>query len=108
MTKIIYETINKKIAIAPLKSDKIETKVVGGFATLQQKREIIAVVVKFGFSFEDVLLNSGDHILLRSDCAFKPWNKEVYTMGNEEFVLCPIEEVVGCANISWQKPEVDR
>lgn len=91
-------TINNKIAITPLKCDKIEAKVTGGFAQIS-RNDVIAVkiVLPYDDPTRELYLRSGSFVFVRSSSAFKPWNKEVYRLREMDldFVMCPIEEVIG-------------
>jgi hypothetical protein len=93
-----YCTFNKKVAIAPLKSEKLDPKVVGGFATISQKRDVIIAPIVFDFFDEEKRIewrSPNISIVIRGDSAFRPWNKEIYTLNDKDFVLCPFEEIIG-------------
>jgi hypothetical protein len=96
MKKEVYEvySVNGKVAIQPIVVDKIETKIQGGFASIAQKKEVVQAVVVYPYSSASLDVMPDDLVMLRGDVAFRTWNKDVLTLGDVQFVLCPVEEII--------------
>lgn len=90
-------SVNNLVAITPPKSDKIETKVEGGFAQATQKKEIVRcdLVMQFCVSGRDYVSPGKHKAIIAGERAFAPWAKKIHSIDGKEFVLCPIGEIIG-------------
>lgn len=89
---------NKFVAIEPVPFKKLEAKITAGFATIAQKTDVMSVtlVMDYYCKENDLFFDAGtDKVILRGDSALQQWNKMVLNYEGKEFVLCPIEQVIG-------------
>ena len=91
-----YFSIKGRLAITPPVFQKIEQKVVNGFATISQRTDVIEVDLIMDYQLDgNTLLVGRDKIILRGDAGIKQWAKEKLYIDGKEFVLCPEGEVLG-------------
>ena len=90
-------TVNGYVAVVPPKNDKIEAKVEGGFAQAIQKKEVMLceLVMQFNVEGRD-WVSPGKHLaIIPGEKAFSTWSKKIYSIDGKEFVLCPVNDIIG-------------
>ena len=89
-------SLNGLVAIEPIAAAKIETDTTGGFATIKQKRNLIASTLVMDYVMGEDVFGAGEaRALLKGDSAFSSWAKEVFEHDGVKFVLAPLSAVVG-------------
>lgn len=90
----------KFVAIEPVEFKKVESKVEGGFARIQQKVEVAEAPLIMDFMMpvgnENITFKAGKtKAILKGDAGLAPWNKAVFEYKGKRFVMCPVSEVLG-------------
>jgi hypothetical protein len=83
------------IAIEQPLFKKIEAQVKGGIATIAQRVELIESSVVLNYQNGDLLLKTGDSVILKGDAGLHPWAKQILSFKDKQFVLVPEEQIVG-------------
>lgn len=83
------------LAIAQPQFKKVEAEIKGGIAVIAQRVSLIKASLVLGYSLNGVDLKAGDKIILRGDSGLQPWAKQVVSLDDKEFVLCPEEQIIG-------------
>lgn len=74
---------------------KIEAQIKGGIAIIAQRVELTESKVVLNYNNADLLLKTGDHVILKGDAGLMPWAKQVLSFRDKEFVLVPEDQIVG-------------
>lgn len=89
---LVYLHDTKFLPIKPIVATQVDTMLKGGLALTKQKRELSrSVVLIDGIGG----MKKGTTVYLRPDAGFSPWNKEIWHIGDLEFVLAPMDYIVG-------------
>jgi hypothetical protein len=89
---IIFLQDNKFLPIKPIQATQVDTMLKGGIAITKQKRELSkSVVLMDGIAGT----KKGSVVYLRPEAGFAPWNKEIWNIGDIEFVMAPLDFVIG-------------
>ena len=92
---MIGETVNGVVAISPIAAVKLEAEIKGGFATINQKHNLTVADLVLDFGTTGSFYKAGDYkVLLKGECAFAPWAKQVYEQGGVKFVLAPLGSII--------------
>jgi len=86
------------VAIVPPGSTKVEAKVDSGFATIAQRTDVVLaeLVMDFHDTSNDLHFPAKrTKVILRGDVGFNAWAKAKMMYNGKEFVLCPVDQVVG-------------
>ncbi len=98
-----FTSVKQFVAIKPLHFSKVEAKVQSGIATIAQKRDVVQVDLVMDCDYEGKTYRVGTNkVILHGDAALKPWNKHTLSLDGQEFVLCPVAEVVGFVGPDFQ------
>lgn len=74
---------------------KIETQNKSGFAFNGNRSSLVQTGVVFAYDDGRMSLLPGDRVMLHGDAGLQPWAKQVMLLGDEEFVLCPVNTIIG-------------
>jgi hypothetical protein len=83
------------LAVSQPQFKKVEAELKGGIAVIAQRINLIKVDLVLGYNFNGTELTAGDKIILRGDSGLQPWAKQVVSLDNKEFVLCPEDQILG-------------
>lgn len=88
-------SLGKVVATKPVEFQQVKAKVSSGFAMSEQKVSLTKLEVVFetrgsGEGYFAV----GSFVYVRADSYVKPWAKTVYSVGDTQFILVPVEELL--------------
>jgi len=83
----------QSVALEPFPAMSVEKNVKSGFTTIRQKTELTPL--KVIFDTEDQRFRRGDIAYVMADQYSHPWGKAVYEVGDEKFVLAPLNVIQG-------------
>jgi hypothetical protein len=83
---------NKTIATFPFEKFSIESTVKSGFATINQKTTLTALLVVAGNREGDI--QAGSVVYVNSDQCKQVWANKVYKLGEQDIILVPEDAVV--------------
>lgn len=84
---MIYLHDSKYLPVKRINSSQVNAVLKGGLAVTEQKRELVVTETVF----DTATVKKGTKIYMHPGSGFQPFNKEVFFIGNVEFVLAPIE-----------------
>lgn len=88
----MFNSYNKKIAVKPFKNKEVQTVKVSGMAVMLHKTTLAETVVVFPGSHPFAV---GTKVFVTGEAVKHAWASEVFTHGEQEFVLMPEEQVLG-------------
>lgn len=75
----------------PFKEHSVKTTVKSGFATIEQKSNVVELKLTHPCDTRSGLTA----VLVRADAYAQPWAKRVQKMNGVEFIIVPEEDVIG-------------
>jgi hypothetical protein len=90
-------TLGKFVAIEPVPFSKVEAKIGAGIATVAQRTDVVVVSLVMDF-YDDkgnLYYIEQDKVILKGTAGLEGWNKTKYEYNGKQFVLCPIEQILG-------------
>lgn len=83
----------------PFEVKHLKTKVKSGFATVEQKSELVALELIMNCSFTDrfngLMVPIGHKILVKADGYAQSWARQVLEYEGQEFIIVPEDAVIG-------------
>lgn len=87
---MIYLHDDKYLPVKRVSSSQVTSVLKGGLAVTEQKRELAVTEIVFDTASG---FKKGTKVYLHPGAGFQPFNKEIYMVGNTEFVLVPKDVV---------------
>ncbi len=81
---------NKKVACKPTAGGGVETSTKKGFATVQNKTQLLRLEVVFG---EWQGMPAGSFVYVRGDSIKLPWGVDVFTVNDKQVILVPVDQI---------------
>ena len=95
-----YYTVQKKLAVRPLKIQGAKASIQGGIAVMQQSSNTVITEVVFDALIDNEIIPKGAKVAFLGTSEARAWNRQVLSHEGTEFVLAPFEEAILISSIS--------
>lgn len=90
----MIKTVSQVVATCPIPEQSIKTTVSQGFAMAEQKITLTPLNVLFDAQIGENKFTKGDVVYVKGEAYAAAWSKHKYRVGEEEFILVPIVEIL--------------
>ncbi len=92
----MIESVGGNVAVKPPEKTSAEVRASRGVATIAQKQDLtpLTVVFRSEASAATDSFHVGDVVYVLGDNTVNTWASKVYTVNGQEFVLCPVKQIL--------------